>query len=43
MAADVVDEIMRILEAIRLGGERRKNLGPLSDVAGFTSISERLT
>ncbi len=42
MAAEVVDEIMRNPEAIRLGGERRELSVLFSDVAGFTSLSEQL-
>jgi adenylate cyclase len=42
MAAEVVDEIMRNPEAIRLGGEKKELTVLFSDIAGFTSISERL-
>ena len=42
MAAEVVDEIMRNPEAIRLGGEKKELSMLFSDVEGFTSISERL-
>jgi adenylate cyclase len=42
MAAEVVDEIMRNPEAIRLGGEKKELSVLFSDIAGFTSISERL-
>jgi adenylate cyclase len=42
MAAEVVDEIMRNPEAIRLGGERKELSVLFSDVAGFTSISEKM-
>jgi len=42
MAAEVVDEIMRNPEAIRLGGEKKELSVFFSDVAGFTSISEKL-
>lgn len=42
MAAEVVDEIMRNPETIRLGGERKELSVLFSDVAGFTSISEQL-
>lgn len=42
MAAEVVDEIMRNPEAIRLGGEKKELSVFFSDVAGFTSISEQL-
>ncbi len=43
MAAEVVDEIMRNPEAIRLGGEKRELSVLFSDVAGFTSLSEQLS
>ncbi|TKB82076.1 MAG: adenylate/guanylate cyclase domain-containing protein [Nitrospira sp.] len=42
MAADVVDEIMKNPERIRLGGEKKELTVLFSDVAGFTSISEKL-
>lgn len=42
MAADVVDEIMRDPESIKLGGEKKELSVFFSDVAGFTSISESL-
>ncbi|HEX5550997.1 MAG TPA: adenylate/guanylate cyclase domain-containing protein [Nitrospira sp.] len=42
MAAEVVDEIMRNPEAIRLGGEKKELTVLFSDVAGFTSISEKM-
>ena len=42
MAPEVVDEIMRNPEAIRLGGEKKELSVLFSDVAGFTSISEQL-
>jgi len=42
MAAEVVDEIMRNPEAIRLGGEKKELSVFFSDIAGFTSISEKL-
>ncbi len=42
MAPDVVEEIMRNPEEIRLGGEKRELTVSFSDVAGFTTISERL-
>lgn len=42
MAAEVVDEIMRNPEAIRLGGEKKELSVFFSDVAGFTSISEQM-
>ena len=43
MSAEVVDEIMRHPEAIKLGGEQREISVFFSDVAGFTTISEGLT
>jgi adenylate cyclase len=42
MAADVVEEIMRDPEAIKLGGEKKELSLFFSDVAGFTTISESL-
>ena len=42
MAAEVVDEIMQNPEAIRLGGEKKELSVLFSDIAGFTSISERM-
>lgn len=42
MAADVVDEIMRNPEEIKLGGERKEVSLFFSDIAGFTTISESL-
>jgi adenylate cyclase len=42
MAPEVVDELMRDPAAIKLGGERKELTVLFSDVAGFTSISERL-
>jgi adenylate cyclase len=42
MAAEVVDEIMRNPEAIRLGGEKKELSVLFSDIAGFTSISEQM-
>jgi len=42
MAPEVVDEIMRHPE-IKLGGEKKELTVLFSDVAGFTTISERLT
>jgi adenylate cyclase len=42
MASDVVDEIMKHPEQIRLGGEKKELTVFFSDVAGFTTISERL-
>ena len=43
MAAEVVDEIMRNPEGIKLGGEKKELTVFFSDVAGFTTISEKLT
>ena len=42
MASEVVDEIMRNPDAIRLGGEKKELSVFFSDVAGFTSISEQM-
>ncbi|MCC6139704.1 MAG: adenylate/guanylate cyclase domain-containing protein [Nitrospira sp.] len=42
MAAEVVDEIMRNPDAIRLGGEKQELSVLFSDIAGFTSISEQM-
>ena len=42
MAAEVVDEIMRNPESIKLGGEKKELTVFFSDVAGFTTISEKL-
>ncbi len=42
MAAEVVDEIMRNPEGIKLGGARNELSVLFSDIAGFTSISEEL-
>jgi adenylate cyclase len=42
MAAEVVDEIMKNPERIRLGGEKKELTVLFSDIAGFTSISEKL-
>ncbi len=42
MAAEVVDEIMRHPEGIKLGGEKKELTIFFSDVAGFTTISEKL-
>lgn len=42
MAPDVVDEIMRHPESVKLGGEKKELTVFFSDVAGFTSISEQL-
>jgi len=42
MSAEVVDEIMRNPDAIKLGGEKKEITIFFSDLAGFTTISERL-
>lgn len=42
MAPDVVEEIMRNPEDIKLGGEKKELTVFFSDIAGFTTISERL-
>ena len=42
MAPEVVDEIMRNPESIKLGGEKKELTVFFSDVAGFTTISEKL-
>ena len=42
MAAEVVEEIMRNPEGITLGGEKKELTVFFSDVAGFTTISEKL-
>lgn len=42
MAPDVVEEIMRNPAEIKLGGEKRELTVSFSDVAGFTTIAERL-
>lgn len=43
MAAEVVDEIMRDPDTIKLGGEKKELTVLFSDVAGFTTISEKLS
>ena len=43
MAPEVVDEIMKNPEKIRLGGEKKELSVLFSDIAGFTSISEKLS
>jgi adenylate cyclase len=43
MSPEVVDEIMRDPDAIKLGGEKKEISVFFSDVAGFTTISERLS
>jgi adenylate cyclase len=42
MSSEVVDEIMRNPDAIKLGGEKKEITIFFSDIAGFTTISERL-
>jgi adenylate cyclase len=42
MSADVVEEIMRNPEAIKLGGENKEITILFSDIAGFTTISEKM-
>ncbi len=42
LASDVIEEIIRDPERLRLGGERRKITAFFSDVKGFTGISESL-
>ncbi len=42
MAPDVVEEIMRNPEDIKLGGEKKELTVFFSDIAGFTTISEQL-
>lgn len=43
MSSEVVEEIMRNPEAIRLGGEKKEISILFSDIAGFTTISEKMT
>lgn len=43
MSADVVEEIMRNPEAIKLGGEKKEISIFFSDIAGFTTISEHMS
>jgi class 3 adenylate cyclase len=42
LSAELLEEIQRDPESLRLGGERREITFLFSDVAGFTSLSERL-
>jgi len=42
LSAELLDEIQRDPESLRLGGERREITFLFSDVAGFTSLSEQL-
>jgi len=43
MSAEVVEEIMRNPEAIKLGGENKEISIFFSDIAGFTTISEKMS
>ncbi len=43
MSAEVVEEIMRHPEAIKLGGEQKEISIFFSDIVGFTTISEQLS
>ncbi len=43
MSSEVVEEIMRHPEAIKLGGEQREISILFSDIAGFTTISEKMS
>jgi adenylate cyclase len=43
MSAEVVEEIMRNPEAIKLGGEKKEISILFSDIAGFTTISEKMS
>jgi adenylate cyclase len=43
MSAEVVDEVMRHPEQVKLGGEKKELTVFFSDVAGFTTISEQLS
>jgi adenylate cyclase len=43
LSPDVIDGILRNPSLLRLGGERREISAFFSDIAGFTSISEKLT
>ena len=42
MSSEVVEEIMRNPEAIKLGGEKKEISILFSDIAGFTTISEKM-
>jgi len=42
LAPAVLEEVLRAPDRLRLGGERRRMTVLFSDVAGFTSISEKL-
>lgn len=43
MSTEVVEEIMRDPEAIKLGGEKKEITIFFSDIAGFTTISEKMS
>ena len=43
MTSGVVEEIMRNPEAIKLGGEKKEITIFFSDIAGFTTISEKMS
>lgn len=43
MSTEVVEEIMRNPEAIKLGGEKKEISIFFSDIAGFTTISEKMS
>ena len=43
MSSEVVEEIMRNPEAIKLGGEKKEISILFSDIAGFTTISEKMS
>ncbi len=43
MSSEVVEEIMRNPEAIALGGEKKEISILFSDIAGFTTISEKMS
>lgn len=43
MSSEVVEEIMRNPEAIKLGGEKKDISILFSDIAGFTTISEKMS
>ena len=43
LAPNVLEEVLRQPDKLRLGGERRRMTVLFSDIAGFTSFSEKLT
>lgn len=43
LSPQVIDELMKNPERLRLGGEKRKLTVFFSDIAGFTSLSEKLS